>query len=210
MAHTPSLAGLLRARLTFPLLLLIAGVALVGCGDDSDDDAPEGSPIADLPAESRLLVNARGVAPFDGSVEQFLAILPFEPLLPSTVPGDRALQTATIIPSMPGAGKNDQGATLLLIYSADTDEGGDNEDGAPDSIDLTQHIRPAPDLSAIGEPIDIGGVEGTFIAFEGSEALQAVWQDCELTLTISSSVIDREEIVTMGESITEGCPASVG
>jgi|GEM_PF-2020098 len=214
MAHAPSHRGSLRFRLTVPLLLAF-GLLLAGCGGDSEDDDPSASPIADLPAESRLIVNASGVVPFDGSSEQFLAILPFEPLLPSAVPGDHALQTATIIPSMPGAGKNDEGATLLLTYGPAGEEAEDadaeNPDAEnPDLIEVTQHIRPAPDLSAIGETIQVGGVEGVLIAFEDSDALQVIWQDCELTLTISSSAIDREEMVAMGESITDGCPDAVG
>ena len=205
MTHARSpygrLAGL-RLRLPVPLLLIALGLLVAACGGDSEDDENDSSPITDLPAESRLLAGASGVAPFDGDAQQFLAILPFSPLLPDAVPGDRALQTATIIPTMPGGGKNDEGATLVLTYRGEGDD--------PDSIEVTQHIRPAPDLSAIGEPIDIGGVEGVLISFEDSDALQVVWQDCELTLTISSSAIDREEMVSMGESITEGCPDAVG
>lgn len=209
MTHAPSHVGELCFRLVAPLLLLMFALFLAACGGDSEDDETSASPIADLPAESRLLAGASGVAPFDGDAQQFLAILPFAPLLPDAVPGDRTLQTATIIPSIPGAGKNDEGATLVLTYGTNEEDESDNADDVG-PIEVTQHIRPAPDLSAIGEAINIGGVEGVFIAFEDSDALQAVWQDCELTLTISSSAIDREELVAMGESITEGCPDAVG
>ncbi len=192
-------------RLSISLLLIIA-VALAACGDSDSDDATASNPIHDLPAESRLLANASGVAPFEGDADQFLAILPFAPLLPQEVAGDRTLQTATVIPSIPGVGKNDPEATLLLLYAGESDEG-----DVPDTIEITQHMRPMVDLSGLDpDTVDVGGAEAIALAFEDSDAIQLLWSDCGLTHTISSSVITREEAVAIGESMTDGCEDPTG
>jgi len=189
-------------RFAIPLLLVLTS-ALVACGDsDENDEGDEGAsnPIAELPAESRLLADATGVAPFEGTAEQFLAILPFQPLLPTVIAGARTLRTATVIPSMPGGGKNDPGATLMLEYV------GEAEGDIPDSIEVTQHMLDMVDLSGLGaDTVKVGGAEAIALAFENSSAIQLLWRDCGLTHTISSSAITREEAVAVGESMTEGC-----
>lgn len=182
-----------------PVLLLL-GAALASCGG-SDDEGSSAGAIEDLPADSRLVVRAAGAVPFDGDADAFLAILPFEPLLPDSVPGDRTLATATIAPSREPSGKVDLEATLILEYRGEDDT----------SVQITEQRQPMSDLSALAdETVSVGDVEGQLIAFDESESLQLVWHDCDLTIAISSSALERDEIVEMAESITESCPEAVG
>lgn len=187
-------------RLSALLVLLAAGAALVACGGDEEDGVAAGT-IEDLPSEARLIVGATGAVPFDGDAAQFLAILPFQPLLPDTVPGDRTLATATIIPSREATGKADLEATLMLEY-----RGGDET-----TVQLTEERQPMSDMSALtDETVSVGDVEGALISFEESKSLKLAWHDCDITLEISTSAIDRDAMVEMAESITDECPDAVG
>lgn len=196
MTHTRSPLS----RLIPISVLLLLGAALAACGG-SDDEGSSAGVIEDLPADARLVVRAAGAVPFDGDAAAFLAILPFEPLLPDSVPDGQLLATATIVPSREATGKVDLEATLVLEYRGEDER----------SVQITEQRQPMSDISALAEEtVSVGEVEGHLIVFAESESLQLVWHDCDLTFAISSSAIDRDAMVEMGESMTDECPDAVG
>ena len=196
-------------RLASIMMLLALGLALLAlsaCGGDSDeaDEEPSGTAtpdeqfgIEDLPPEGRIFAYAAGAQPFDGDAAQFLVILPFDPVLPTAIPGDRKLTSATIVPSRFGGGKRDEGATLILEYR------GEGED---DWIQLTEQKQPMPDLSALElETVEVGDVEALVMPFPDSDAIQISWNVCDITFAISSHVIDAEAAGEMGSSMDQEC-----
>ncbi|MGE3961106.1 MAG: hypothetical protein AB7F65_05435 [Dehalococcoidia bacterium] len=195
------------------ILGLAVGLVAVGCGGDSDDDGSDAEPqgtgttedggptrIEDLPPEARLFAYAALTRPFDGDAAQYLAVLAFDPVLPTMVPGDRELVSATIVPSPRGRGKNDEGATLVLVYQGATED---------DTIQLTEQMQPMPDLSALDlETVDVGdGGEALVMPFADTDAIQIQWHACEITFAISSSVIDAETAGELGASMPMDCGA---
>ena len=180
---------------------LAAAMAACGGGDDEADGPSTAGLIEDLPPEARLIVGASGAVPFDGDAAQFLAVLPFQPMLPHSVPDERMLASATIIPSREATGKVDREATLMLEYRGEDDT----------TVQITEQAQPMRDLSALSdETVSVGDAEGTLISFEESESLKLIWHACDVTVEVSSSAIDRDAMVDMAETITDECPAAVG
>jgi hypothetical protein len=196
MSRTPSLLRLAA--------LSAAAIALVACdseGSDSPSGEAETRRIQDLPGDALFVVERGGPAPFDGEPSAFLALIDFEPLYATQVPGDRVLEWAEVRRSPFARDGSDPQATLSLTY------GGDG-DANIDWIAVTQVMQPMPGISgAPTEPVEVNGAEGLLIDLPNTEAIQLVWHDCGITVTLMSHVADRGELIAMGESMTAECSA---
>ncbi len=187
----------MRHPRTYLAALLILGGLLIACGDS--DNAPEPMRIEDLPAGSLLIVGTTGPRPFDDSVEDFLALLPFEPLLPRVVPNDWPLTSAMIIPTTHPRGKVDLGATLVLGYTPE---------GEDEGVTVVQQKQPMAEMAAAAvETVDVNGVEGYILGSSERDTGILMFHACDLSLTISSPILGTEDLVAIGESLTEECTA---
>lgn len=205
----------MRHTRTYLVTLLILGGLLAACGGGDETNENENEPpsepmrIEDLPPESLLMVGSSGPRVFEDSVEDFLALLPFEPLLPSVVPNDWPLLSAMLIPSHAPTGKVDLEATLVLGYGpegeAETSEQATSV-VAGEGVTVTQQKQPLPDVApAAIETVDVNGVEGYILGTGERDTGILMFHACEISVTIASPVLDTEALVALGESLTEGC-----